>query len=142
MARHSGETIMRYVQEAPLKSLRTDMGFVDLELTAVFHAPVSRVPRHLTRRLECLEGMLAKLVAAVHQHTDEITVAQRALDAIAVARVLVQNTTSAAVHMTRRNNASQTICGWTFGVACKKSRIRRATDNHCYVESFDGTPDN
>ena len=73
MARRSGETITRYVAEAPLRSTRADMGLIDPDATApVFASSSSRTPRHLAKRLDGLEGMLAKLDAVVRQHTEEL----------------------------------------------------------------------
>ena len=41
MARHSGETIMRYVADAPLRSLRTDLGLDDPSGSAALVAKAS-----------------------------------------------------------------------------------------------------
>ena len=63
------------------------------------------------KRLDGLEGMLAKLDAAVRQYTEELNEAKRTPEPAAVTSAYIQNTTSAAVHTTRKNNPAQTICG-------------------------------
>ena len=48
----------------------------------------------------------------------------------------LSDTTSAAVHAVRANIDAQTVCGWSCGLTCRRSRLRRTTGNHALVESL------
>ena len=48
----------------------------------------------------------------------------------------IQNTTSAAVQAVRANNDAQTVCGWSFGLTCSRSRLRKTSGNHVTIESL------
>ena len=71
MARHSGETIMRYVADAPLRSLRSDLGLADTQGSAalVAKASSSRTPPAMLAKMTGLENMLRRLEATVASHT-------------------------------------------------------------------------
>ena len=138
MARHSGETIMRYVADAPLRSLRSDLGLHDPYGSAalVAKASSSRTPPALAAKITGLEDMLRQLTATVSLHTTELAQAQIAAATTTAPTQFIQNTTSAAVHPVRANNNAQTVCGWTFGLTCRKSRLRRTTNNHIVIASL------
>ena len=140
MARHSGETIMRYVADAPLRSLRTDLGLDNPCSSAalVAKAAPSRIPRGLTAKMSGLEDMLKQLTETVSQHSTEIARERIAAAVSAAPTRYIQNTTSAAIHAVRANNNAQTVCGWSFGLTCRRSRLRRTTNNHVVVESLVG----
>ena len=85
-----------------------------------------------------LEDMLKQLADTVSQHTTELARAEIAAAATAAPTRYIQNTTSAAIHAVRANNNAQTVCGWSFGLTCRRSRLRRTTNNHVVVESLVG----
>ena len=140
MARHSGDTIMRYVSDAPLRSLRADLGLVDPSSTAslVPRAARSRTPPGLAAKLSGLEDMIKLLNETVSRHATELARAHIAAASSTAPTRYVQNTTSAAVHAVRANNDSQTVCGWSFGLTCRRSRLRRTSGNHTIIESLSG----
>ena len=124
MARHSGDTILRYVSEAPLKSLRADLGLstapdTDDLCTRFMSGNTSKLSPLVRARVDKLENALIRL---------EATVQAQAQDVVALAtrftrtddRVYVQNTTTATVHMARCGDEGRTVCGWSFA----KSRSR------------------
>ena len=82
--------------------------------------------------------MLEQLADTVSQHMTELARAQIAAAASAAPTRYVQNTTSVAIHAIRANNNAQTVCGWSFGLTCRRSRLRRTTNNHVVVESLVG----
>jgi hypothetical protein len=129
LARHSGDMILRYVAEAPLESLRADLGLSDLQRPSGVPAPttpflsapgtpgrIAREGRALSNRLSLLEQALTSL---------QDTVQTQAQDVVAIAtgfcrtdrRIYVQNTASAAVHFATSSDTRSTACGWPFGTA-------------------------
>ena len=125
LARHSGDAILRYVAEAPLKSLKSDLGWrVGSSPTSPtapsFAGGASNSTSALVRaRMRKLELVVANLEDTVHQ---------QALDIVSVAagfarpdeRVFVQNTVTAAIHQAKPNDGNSTLCGWHFAGARKK----------------------
>ena len=121
IARHSGDTILRYVADAPLKSLRTDLGLrsipgtepPNLHFMANGKDTLSAIVR---ARVQKLEDALTRL---------EGTVQSQAQDVVALAtgfartdnRVYVQNTTTATIHLARGGDEGRTICGWPYARA-------------------------
>ena len=81
MARHSGDTIMRYVADAPLRSLRVDLGLDDPTSSAALVAKASpaRTPPGLAAKISGLEDMLERLTNTVrsrpqiwHEHRSRL----------------------------------------------------------------------
>ena len=124
-ARHSGDAILRYVAEAPLKSLKADLGWKiggtsSSSMAPTFAGGASDSTSALIRaRMLKLESAVAGLEEIAHT---------QALDIVAVAagfarpdeRVFVQNTVSAAIHQAKANDGNRTLCGWHFAGARKR----------------------
>ena len=126
-ARHSGETIMRYVAEAPLRSLRTDLGLAPSgSIIAAPGASTSRATTALAKRINGLEALVATLEARVREHKAEFQ--QPAPPALrgAPPQRWITNMATLTVHRTRINDDARTICGWPC--LCK----------HEDVDSLDG----
>ena len=138
MARHSGETIMRYAAEAPLKSLRADLGLSEERSTTSLIPAASRTPKAVARRFVTLEAMIERLEGIVSQHADALAQDDPVTPA-AVPKQYLQNTTTAAVHALRPQNLAQTICGWTYGVTSKRGRVRRS-GNYERIPDLEGIP--
>ena len=83
-----------------------------------------------------LEDMLSLLTDTVSRHTTELARAQVAAASATAPTRFIQNTTSAAVHAVRANNDAQTVCGWSFGLTCSRSRLRKTSGNHVTIESL------
>ena len=125
LARRSGEAILRYVAEAPLKSIKADLGWkasgsTSSSSSTPFAGGASNSTSALVRaRMRKLESAVAALEETVHT---------RALDIVAVAsgfarpddRVFVQNVVTAAIHQAKPNDGNSTLCGWHFAGSRKK----------------------
>ena len=97
--------------DAPLRSLRADLGLVDPSGSAslVPRAAQSRTPPGLAAKLSGLEDMIKLLNETVSRHATELARAHIAAASSTAPTRYVQNTTSAAVHAVRANNDSQTV---------------------------------
>ena len=80
---------------------------------------------HRNKRFVTLEAMLERLEGIVAQHAEALA-RDDPVAPSAVAKQYLQNTTTAAVHALRPQNPAQTICGWTYGVTCKRGRVRKS----------------
>jgi hypothetical protein len=115
LARHSGDAILRYVADAPLLSLRSDLGAAVTRASLLSGAD-ARTTSAVNARVRKLEKALRSL-----QHD----VQGQAQDVVALAtgfartdnRVYVQNTTTATVHMALTIDAGHAACGWRFSTA-------------------------
>ena len=73
LARHSGEMIMRYVQEAPLKSLRADLGLTPQgTLSMPFAAIGKALDSASQQRLHSLTEAMGRLEELVNQQALEL----------------------------------------------------------------------
>jgi hypothetical protein len=130
LARHSGETILRYVAEAPLKSLRSDLRLIAArsftgsasgsnprrdDASGVLSGSTASSPG-LQSRVRLIEAALVTL------RSDLTTQAQ---DVVSLAtgfartddRVFVQNTITATVHLALQLDGGHAACGWRFSSA-------------------------
>jgi hypothetical protein len=115
LARHSGEAILRYVADSPLKSLRADL-FTLTARTAGSSASLANSPAAVLTRLRKLEAATSSL------RSDLDTQAQ---DVVSLAtgyartddRVFIQNTITATVHVALSLDGGHATCGWRFSTA-------------------------
>ena len=147
LARHSGDTILRYVADTPLRALRSDLG-----LSAPRSAPrtpgaygsaprtpsafgaapstpmtfgISKIPAPDSR----LAARVRKIEAALSKLESDMTVQAQDIVGIATGfartdnRIFVQNTDTATVHFARANDDGHTACGWRFATARSTYRI-------------------
>ena len=127
LARHSGDSILRYVADAPLKSLRSDLGLPATGLTSSSSSSSFALGAKSSKALDLVLSRLKKLETAMV--TLQVYLQTQAQDLVGLAagfakpdpRVFVQNTTSGAVHYAKVNDDRHTVCGWPFGAARKKS---------------------
>jgi len=122
IARHSGDTILRYVADAPLESLRTDLGLDSLPNSS---GPSIRFMAGSDKQklTVAVRARVLKLENALHAL--EGVVQAQAQDVVALAtgfartdnRVFVQNTATATIHVARCGDDGRTICGWPFARA-------------------------
>ena len=117
LPRHSGESIMRYVADAPLKSLRADLGLPSSSSSsssssaAFAAAPASKAADGLAA------ARLRKLEAAMVQLQSDVQGAARDMVGLAAGylipepRVFVQNTATSAVHLAKPNDNRHSLCG-------------------------------
>ena len=116
LARHSSDAIYRYVAEAPLTTLRSDLG-----LTGNAHSGSTRgtnggdgVPDGLKLKLK-LEAALKKL-----QEHETALEALRTTVHSSRSITFVQNLRTMAIHGMRAGDSSHTACGWGVGAAVQR----------------------
>ena len=117
LARHSGDTILRYAGEAPLAALR-----LDLSRSAAPVVPPPPRPagsRRVVARLRNLEAAIQRLDATV---TVPIPSPAAAAAETGLLESLVENLASSALHRFRATGPV-TLCGWNTG----KARINGGT---------------
>ena len=105
LARHSGEAIMRYVADAPLAAIRTDLGMSKAKTS-------SRSISDATSKK--LQAQLDKLVEKVNEQEQQmraLAIAARSNPSI----VYVQNLSTLAIHGLRAGDSTSTPCGWSVG---------------------------
>ena len=110
-ARHSGEAILRYVAEAPLTSLRHDLG--RQTATTKGTAADSKIIQSLIQQLKILSDKVEEHDSAV----DALITFTREHRVIAY----VQNLSTLAIHGQRAGDSKTTICGFPVGPA----RVKR-----------------
>ena len=107
LARHSSDTILRYVREAPLKTLRRDLGLLaDCGSASASRAPVSKDRasatteqlRHALARVEHLDRAVQRLSEVVDHRTE----------------LFLFNKESSSVHRLQPSDSGLTACGWHF----------------------------
>ncbi len=115
LARHSGETILRYVADAPLASLRSDL-FSLAARTAGDRVGASGTPAALSARLRKLEASMCEVRSDVQGQAHDV-VALATGFARTANRVVVQNTITATVHLALSLDGGHAACGWRFATA-------------------------
>ena len=127
LARHSGEQILRYVADAPLKSLKADLFGYASGSGSSYSAPrfaagsSSATSAAARDRLRKLESSMKAVEDQVHQ---------QAIDVVSLAtgfgrkdnRVFIQNKVTSAIHQAKYDDDGCTLCGWHFAGARKKGR--------------------
>jgi len=115
LARHSGDSILRYVADVPLRTLRADLGIGGASSSS---PPPSLGPgakatgvTQLRSRLAALETQMTKMENAIQsQSQDLVGVAAGFLQH--APRAYLQNLDSSAVHLVA--SEGRTACGWKF----------------------------
>ena len=140
LARHSGETIMRYVQEAPLKSLRADLGLTPQGTIPMPFAAVGKTGDTVSqRRLHSLTEALARLEALVEEQSQEIANI-RAEAASDTTPKFVRHSVTATVHRLRPSDASRTICGICVTGATFRARRQDGSTTYLPIDKLDDIP--
>ena len=124
LARHSGESILRYVAEAPLLSLRADLG-ASISRASLGSSVSAIASTSFGVKLAGIQRALSKL---------QLDVQTQAQDVVALAtgfartddRVYIQNTITATVHLALTLDDGHAACGWRFATA------RRPTSGLAY----------
>ena len=72
LARHAGDTILRYVRDAPLATIRADLGMAArLHQVSTAAGPDPRVAEH-KRRINMVETKVAELSRIIDGHVGEL----------------------------------------------------------------------
>ena len=122
LARHSGDTILRYVSAAPLRSLRTDLGLPPHGAAVPLAAAGTVTSAATLARFKALEATIAGLSDMLEQRVVDLRAEITA--ATAVRRTYVQNVATATVHLVRAQDTSRAVCGWRFRGATARARRR------------------
>jgi hypothetical protein len=115
LARHSGEAILRYVSDAPLRSIRADLGG-HAARTSLGSAPASLAALDTNAKLRKLEMALAKVQADVQTQAQDVLALATGY-ARTDDRVFVQNSVTATVHLALKLDGGHAACGWRFSTA-------------------------
>lgn len=112
LARHSGDTILRYVAEAPLKTLRADLGLVEPSSTTTRGAatPKTKVDKQIKKAMARIDEQGKQLKAMLKGSNDTKAICY------------AQNVTSLVCHALRAGDASHTACGWSVGAVMQRKR--------------------
>ncbi len=132
LARHSGDTILRYVADVPLRTLRADLV---IGPSSSSQSPLSLGPgakasgvTQLRSRLTAIERQMENLQNAIQsQSQDMIGIAAGYMQA---PRAYLQNLASSAVHLIA--SEGRTACGWKF------ARSRTATRSMATLSGVPG----
>ena len=114
LARHSGDTILRYVSDVPLRTLRADLGIGPTSSSpARLLGPGAKASgvTQLRTRLAALESQIEQMQADVQRQSQDI-VGLAAGYVQQAPRAYIQNLVSAAVHLV--STEGHTACGWKF----------------------------
>ena len=113
MARRPGDTTLRYIQEAPLKSIRSDLG-IALQGRSIQAASSSSTSTPATKaKLAALEAKIEELKRTLQVPPQELTTLNEAAKND-TATSYIQNTATATVHMTCPTAFGRARCGWKF----------------------------
>ena len=124
MARHSGDAINRYVQDAPLRSLRADLGLPSTGMTAQPASSGSSAAAAATlKRVALLEATVAKLDSSLREHAQALADPR---SEVVLPQLFIQNAVTKTVHLTRPTNDSRGVCGWTFKGDTARARRKDA----------------
>ena len=131
---------MRYVKDAPLASIRRDLGLASrIKQVASSSSTDSRVTDH-KRRITSLETTVAGLARIIEGHAAELaqlTAASRA----APAGDFIQNTATSKVHMASTTDIGRARgCGWQFDGATFRARRRVPAKSFRILPNLDGIP--
>jgi hypothetical protein len=115
LARHSGESILRYVADAPLLSLRSDLG-LSVTRASLSTAVDAKASSSLGPKLARLEKAMCLLRSDVLAQAQDV-VALATGYARTDTRVYIQNLITATVHLAIRLDDGHVACGWRFATA-------------------------
>ena len=133
LARHSGDMILRYVQDTPLRKLRGDLGLTGSRpglSTALPFGPAAtgQSTARMRERLRKLEAELVRMQAEIQRQACEVVGIATGF-ARTDQRVFIQNTTTKAIHYAIANNSRSTVCGWAFKAANRGGKSYRVVPN-------------
>ena len=114
LARHSGDTILRYVGDTPLRSLKADLGIAAQHSdTSVRPSRASSSDASMRKSISALTMAMTRMEATICDHADEIQSLAVAAHAVEPPQYL-QHPTTATIHVVRPYDASRFVCGYKF----------------------------
>ena len=116
LARRSSQVIERYVSDAPLTSLRSDLGLPSNPHT--FSKPIKLMESKMLSVEDQLALHDARIIACESRMTTETIAAPQ--------ERLIQNIPSQVVHQIRHGTQATTVCGWQFDSQLRLGNITNA----------------
>ena len=133
LARHSGDTILRYVADVPLRTLRADLGIGGSSSSPPPHSlgPGAKATgvKQLRDRLAALETQIGQMNATMQRQSQEM-VGLAAGSVQTAPQVFLQNLESSAIHLVATEG--RTACGWKF------ARSRTSTSTRSTLSGVPG----
>ena len=139
LARHSGDTILRYVQDAPLKSILADLGIAARLTSASSSSRSVTLGAKDSRRITSLEAMVAELGSTLQSQAQELDrLNESTVDNPII--TYVQNTTTATIHQSSPKYLGRTRCGITFDGPTFRARRTRQSTSYTIVPGIGDSP--
>ena len=131
---------MRYVADAPFRSLRYDLGLTPQGTPIMPFASTSSASHAaLQARVHTLESVLQRLEASVAEQAREM--ASMAVEAVSdAAPSYVRHTVTATVHRVRPTDDSRTICGICLSGPTFRARRRDCSRSFLPLDSLEHIP--
>ena len=140
MARRSGDTILRYIQEAPLKSIRSDLGIaLQGRSTKAAASSSSACSSAMVSKVTALEAKLEELERTIQVHAQELTTLNEAAKQDTTTS-FIQNIATATVHVTSPTSFGRARCGWKFDGPTYRSRRQISAKSYRPLENLDDIP--
>ena len=139
LARHSGDTILRYVQDAPLRSIRSDLGLPPARTPATPSFSGSGTSAASSRRLSVLEEKVADMERTLQVHAQELDALNLPATPASILQY-VQNNTTNTVHQSSPTVTGRTRCGLTYNGATARARRRIPADAFLVLSSLKDIP--
>ena len=145
LARHTGDTILRYVAEAPLESLRSDLGLGRNDGGATklgrlnLGSSGATSSAATTLRMQKLEDAVARLDTVVAAQALELATLKAGFNRM-TAPTYIQNVTSAIVHKARATQDGRAVCGWHYTGQTYRTKRSNKHEAILTLKSLDGIP--
>ena len=139
LARHSGDTILRYVQDAPLKSILADLGIAArLKATSSSTRSVTLSSKD-SRRITTLEATVEELNRTLQAQAVELDSLNEAASSKPIL-TFIQNDTTATIHQSSPKYFGRTRCGITFDGPTFRARRQKAAATYTVVPGVTDMP--
>ena len=139
LARHAGDTILRYVRDAPLATIRADLGMATrIQQVSTSNGPDPKIAEH-KRRITTVEATVAGLARTIDGHVGELAHLTAASRTSPVGD-FVQNCTTATVHQASTTTTGRARCGWAFDGSTYRARRQVSAKSFRVLTTLDGIP--
>ena len=139
LARHSGDTILRYVRDAPLKSILADLGIAARLKSSSSSTRAVTLGSKDALRITKLESKVAELTLILQSQAHELDRLNEAATSSPI-MTFVQNMTTATIHQSSPNYFGRTRCGITFDGPTFRARRTRPAASYTVVPGIGDSP--
>ena len=130
---------MRYVADAPLRSLRSDLGLPTSGQAMPFASGKASASTAVLNRVTSVEAAITRIEGLLHKHTTSITA--MTTEAVQTSSpTYVQNTVTGTVQRARPIDDGRTLCGLSFRGSTHRARRRDGSTSYCMLESISEIP--